>query len=94
MPPEAQAKGNLSQRLTLLQQKLNPLREKLEQLPEVKHATYMVEGLVEGLFMPDRGFSGLPMYLTADAGRHLRSTYHEPELGQGRTVLDPDPPSR
>jgi ABC-type antimicrobial peptide transport system permease subunit len=43
----------------------------------------MVEGLVEGLYMPDRGFSGLPMYLTAEPDRYLRSVYHEPELGQG-----------
>ena len=33
--------------------------------------------------MPDRGFSGLPMYLIADSERHLRTVYHEPELGQG-----------
>ena len=85
MPPDAHAKGDLSERLALLQQKLDPLLAKLERLPEVRHATYMVEGLVEGLFMPDRGFSGLPIYLIADAGRHLRSVYHEPELGQGES---------
>ena len=55
---------------------------KLGKLPEVRHATYMVEGLVEGLYMPDRGFSGLPIYLTAEPDRYLRAVYHEPELGE------------
>ncbi|HET7679833.1 MAG TPA: hypothetical protein VFK79_06820 [Xanthobacteraceae bacterium] len=82
MPAETQAKGDLSERLASLQQRLNPLLAELERMPEVRHATYMVEGLVEGLYMPDRGFSGLPMYLTAEPGRYLGSVYHEPELGQ------------
>jgi hypothetical protein len=50
-------------------------------LPEVKRASAMVEGLVEGLYMPDRGFSGLPIYVIPDAKRHLASVYNEPELG-------------
>ncbi len=82
MPAEAQAKGDLSERLASLQQRLDPLVAKLGELPEVRHATYMVEGLVEGLYMPDRGFSGLPIYLIAEPDRYLRSVYHEPELGQ------------
>jgi hypothetical protein len=85
IPPESQAKGDLGQRLSALQQQLDPLLAKLERQPEVKHVSYMVEGLVEGLYIPDRGFSGLPMYLIADFQRHLQTVYHEAALGQGES---------
>jgi hypothetical protein len=83
MPPEAQARGGMKARIDVLDRNLKPLVERLEHLPQVKHASAMIEGLVEGLYMPDRGFSGLPIYIIADARRHLASVYSEPELGLG-----------
>ena len=53
----------------------------------------MVEGLVEGLYIPDRGFSGLPMYLIADFQRHLQTVYHEAGAGSGGIVFRIDPAS-
>jgi len=83
MPPEAQARGGLKARVSVLDQRMKPLVERLERLPEIRRVSVMIEGLVEGLFMPDRGFSGLPLYVVADAKRHLASVYSEPELGAG-----------
>lgn len=81
MPPEAQARGGMKARIGVLDQRLKPLVDRLDRLPEVKSASAMIEGLVEGLYMPDRGFSGLPVYVIADVKRHLASVYSEPELG-------------
>jgi hypothetical protein len=83
MPPEAQARGGLAQRLGVLKEKLDPLVARIEARKEVGGLTYMVEGLVEGLYMPDRGFSGLPLYLMGDPNRHLKAIYSEPALGEG-----------
>ncbi len=82
MPPEAQARGGLGSRLGVLRMKLDPLIARLEATPQVARVSWMVEGLVEGLYMPDRGFSGLPMYLLGDPERHLQSIYYEPNLGE------------
>ena len=83
MPPEAQARGGLRERLETLRQKLDPMIARIEGEPGVRRVSYLVEGLVEGLFMPDRGFSGLPMYLVPEPARHLEATYSEAALGKG-----------
>jgi hypothetical protein len=83
MPSEAQARGGLRERLETLRQKLDPLIARIESERGVRRVSYLVEGLVDGLFMPDRGFSGLPMYLVPEPKRHLEATYSEPALGQG-----------
>ncbi|MFZ9500140.1 MAG: FtsX-like permease family protein [Beijerinckiaceae bacterium] len=82
MPSEAQARGGLRERLAILREKLDPLIARLEAEPGVRRVTYLTEGLVEGLFMPDRGFAGLPIYLVPEPARHLEATYSEPTLGQ------------
>ncbi|MBX9738464.1 MAG: hypothetical protein K2X62_00240 [Beijerinckiaceae bacterium] len=82
MPPEAQARGGLRERLAALREKLDPMLQRIEAQPGVRRVSYLVEGIVEGLFMPDRGFSGLPIYLMGDAERHLSATYSEAALGQ------------
>lgn len=82
MPPEAQARGGLKQRSAILRERLDPVVAKLRGLPQVRGVTYMIEGLVEGLYMPDRGFSGLPIYLIGDVGRYLDTVYFEPVLGE------------
>lgn len=82
MPAEAQARGGWSERMETLRLKLDPMIARIEAQPGVQKVAYIVEGIVEGLFMPDRGFSGLPMYLVDDPERHLAAIYSEPELGQ------------
>ena len=83
MPAEAQARGGLRERLAALRVNLDPLIGRIEAEKGVRRVSYLVEGVVEGLFMPDRGFSGLPIYFLPEAGRHLDATYSEPALGLG-----------
>ena len=83
MPAEAQARGGLRERLAALRVKLDPMIARIEAEKGVRRVSYLVEGIVEGLFMPDRGFSGLPFYFLPDPARHLEATYSEPALGLG-----------
>jgi hypothetical protein len=82
MPAEAQSRGGLQQRVAVLREKLDPLVARLAALPQVRSVATMIEGLVEGLYMPDRGFSGLPMYLIHDSQGYLNSVYFEAALGE------------
>jgi hypothetical protein len=82
MPAEAQSRGGLAQRVAVLRQNLDPIVAKLRALPQVGGVATMTEGLVEGLYMPDRGFSGLPIYLIDNPANYLRSVYSEPALGE------------
>ena len=82
MPAEAQSHGGLRQRVEALRRKLDPLLAKLRQLPEVGSVAEMTEGLVDGLYMPDRGFSGVPIYLIGDARAYLQAVYSEAALGE------------
>ena len=88
MPPEAQARGGLRERMQTLELKLAPMIARIESQPSVRSVSYVVEGLVEGLFMPDRGFAGLPIYLIPDTARHLAATYSEPALGERAPFAD------
>jgi len=81
MPPEAQARGGLRERLAALRLKLDPLIARIEAQADVRRVAYLVEGVIEGLFMPDRGFSGLPIYFLPETGRYLDAAYWEPALG-------------
>jgi ABC-type lipoprotein release transport system permease subunit len=82
MPADAQSRGGLQQRLGVLWQTLDPLIKKMLALPQVSGTAVMVEGLVEGLYMPDRGFSGVPIYLIDDTRNYLKAVYSEPALGE------------
>ena len=73
---------SLQQRIGVLWQTLDPLVKKVLALPQVGGAAVMVEGLVEGLYMPDRGFSGVPIYLIDDTRNYLKAVYSEPALGE------------
>ncbi len=82
MPAEAQSRGGLQQRVGVLWQTLDPLMKKVLALPQVGGVAVMIEGLVEGLYMPDRGFSGVPIYLIDDTRNYLKAVYSEPALGE------------
>src|SRR5262245_30283594 len=82
MPAEAQSRGGLRQRLTAPRQRRAPLVQQLSAPPQVGGVATMIEGLVEGLYMPDRGFSGVPVYLIGDTRSYLTSIYAEPALGE------------
>lgn len=82
MPAENQSRGDLGARFAALKQRLDPMIGKLKSLKEVDDASYIVEGLVEGLYMPDRGFSGIPLYLIDNPRAHLDATYYEAAMGK------------
>lgn len=82
MQAEMQSRGGLQERLAVLRETLDPAIDKLQALPQVRGVAVIVEGLVEGLYMPDRGFSGLPMYLLGNTRDYLQSIYSEPPLGE------------
>jgi hypothetical protein len=88
MPAEAQSRGGLAQRVGVLQESLTPLTSRIAALPQVRDVATMIEGLVEGLYMPDRGFSGVPIYLIDDSRRYLDAIYSEPSLGEQAAFSD------
>src|SRR5262245_28131308 len=54
MPAEAQSRGGLRERVAVLRERLDPLLRKLEALPQVRSVATVIEGISEGLYMPDR----------------------------------------
>jgi ABC-type antimicrobial peptide transport system permease subunit len=88
MPADAQSRGGMKQRLAVLNEQLLPLLEKLKTQPGVKSVNYMVEGITEGVYMPDRGFSGLPIYLLGDAQAYRAAVRAEQGLGESEN-FDP-----
>jgi hypothetical protein len=88
MPADAQSRGGMKQRLAVLNDQLLPLLEKLKTQPGVKSVNYMVEGITEGVYMPDRGFSGLPIYLLGDAQAYRAAVRAEQGLGESEN-FDP-----
>jgi hypothetical protein len=88
MPAEAQSRGGMKQRLTVLNERLLPLIEKLKTQAGVQSVNYIVEGITEGVYMPDRGFSGLPIYLLGDAQAYRLAVHAEQGLGESET-FDP-----
>lgn len=79
---EALARGGLSDRFALVRSQVEPLTARLGQTPGVADATYMVEALVEGLYMRGYGFNGVPIYLVGQPQAYLRAVYHEEALGE------------
>ena len=83
----------MKQRLSVLSQRLLPLIEKLRAQTGVQSVEYMVEGITEGVYMPDRGFSGLPIYLLGDAQAYRDRPAHPPK-DRLEDPRNPDPAYR
>ena len=81
MPADAQSRGGLKARIATLQQRLIPLVEKLKEKSGVASVEFMIEGITEGVYMPDRGFSGLPLYLLGNPDGYLKAVHAEQALG-------------
>ena len=81
VPAPLLARNGMRERYALVRAKAIELVAKLEQLPEVSHAGFMVEGLVDGLYMPGQGFNSVPLYLVDDPAAYLDRFYHEQSLG-------------
>jgi hypothetical protein len=81
VPAAGLAKDGLRERYALIREASLRLTQKLEGLKEVKSARFMVEGLVDGLYMPGQGFNSIPIYLVDDSAAYLDNFYHEQALG-------------
>lgn len=81
VPPAALAKGGLADRMAALEPALADIAARLSALDEVAETAVLVEGLVDGLYMPGYGFSGVPIYLLRDAGAYGRAVSSEAALG-------------
>ncbi len=82
VPPAALAKNGLRERYALVQQQSQQLTDRLRGLGQVKSAGFMVEGLVDGLYMPGQGFNSIPIYLVDQPQAYLQQVYHEQALGE------------
>jgi hypothetical protein len=82
MPAEAQSRGGMKLRMSVLQERLAPLLQKMKARPGVADVNFMVEGVTEGVYMPDRGFSGLPLYLIGDPQAYRAAVRAEQALGE------------
>ncbi len=82
MPAEAQSRGGLKQRIDVLREKLQPLSAKLRAQSAVASVEWMIEGITEGVYMPDRGFSGLPLYLIGNPQAYRAAVHAEAALGE------------
>src|SRR5262249_46094424 len=75
--------GGLAQRYAAVRAQIDPIVARIRRMPGVAAADYLVESLVDGLFMPDYGFSGIPLYLLNDPKTYVATTVQEPGLGVG-----------
>jgi len=80
--PAALAQKGLRERFALVRLEAERLVARLERLKEVKSVGTLVEGLVDGLYLPGHGFNSLPIYLVSDAESYLNRVYHERALGE------------
>lgn len=81
--PAALAQQGLKERFEKVREAADRIVARLAALKEVKSAAYLVEGLVDGLYLPGHGFNSLPLYLVPDGDAYLRGVYHERALGDG-----------
>lgn len=81
VPASVLAKNGLNEREALLREQARKVLAKVRGLKEVRSAGYMLEGLVDGVYMPGKGFSSIPLYLLDGPAVHLENFYHEQALG-------------
>lgn len=73
--------GGLTERYAAIRSETDKALAKLRSRPEVAQVDYLVEGLVDGLYMPGYGFSGVPIFFLNDGDTYLRTVRHEQTLG-------------
>ena len=75
--------GGMAQRHAAVRAQIDPIVARIRGTPGVAAADYLVEGLVDGLFMPGYGFSGIPIYLVSEPKTYVATAAHEAGLGAG-----------
>jgi hypothetical protein len=82
VPAASLSKDGLRERYELVRARSLALQARLKALIEVKSAGFMVEGLVDGLYMPGQGFNSIPIYLIDSPDSYLGTFYSEAALGE------------
>lgn len=77
---ELLASGGLAGQYEAIDQQMSALIAGVRDISGVQSATYMIEGVSEGVYVPGYGYNGLPIYLIPDAQAYLRTMYHEEQL--------------
>jgi hypothetical protein len=96
------ASGGLAGQYQAIDGQMSQLLDSVRTLPGVAGATYMIEGVSEGVYVPGYGYNGLPIYLVPDPAAYLSIMYHEEQLteeagftktftrlGQGEVLISP-----
>lgn len=73
--------GGLTERYAATRSEADIVLAKLRTRPEVAGLDYIVEGLVDGLYMPGYGFSGVPIFFINNPDNYMRVARHEGQLG-------------
>lgn len=74
-------RGALADEVRALDPVLRALVQRIEQVPGVSSATYVLEAVLPHFYLPDYGLKGVPMYLLGDVQGYLARSYWEPEVG-------------
>ncbi|HET7746373.1 MAG TPA: FtsX-like permease family protein [Vicinamibacteria bacterium] len=76
-------KGPLSAQVAALRPEIARIVAALRATAGVADATWMLEGILPGFYLPGQGLEGVPAYLLDDVDDYLRIAYSEPALGVG-----------
>jgi hypothetical protein len=73
--------GPASAQLAALKPEIAKLLGSLGRVAGVKDATYMIEAVLPGFYLPGYGLRGVPMYLLGSADEYRARVYSEPSVG-------------
>jgi hypothetical protein len=73
--------GPASSQLAALKPEITKLLTSLGGVAGVKDATYMIEAVLPGFYLPGYGLRGVPMYLLGSADEYRTRVYSEPSVG-------------
>jgi hypothetical protein len=82
--------GPASSQIAALKPEIGKLLTSLGRLAGVKDATYMIETVLPGFYLPGYGLRGVPMYLLGSTDEYRTRVYSEPSVGlsgEFQTVL-------
>ena len=82
--------GPASAQLAALEPEIAKLIASLGRVAGVRDATYMIEAVLPGFYLPGYGLRGVPMYLLGSADEYRDRVYSEPGIGlsdQFQTIL-------
>jgi hypothetical protein len=73
--------GTASSQLAALKPEIAKLVTSLRRIAGVKDATYMIESVLPGFYLPGYGLKGVPLYLLGNTDEYRDRVYSEPSVG-------------